>query len=95
MDTEASNSDTIVPRRVLESIGVYQELQLPFTISDGTRRCYDMAEVRVRVAGSETDAWVVLRDESEGVLLSCHTLQSLRLQPASDGRSLIPRVGTL
>ncbi len=81
---------TLVPRPVLESVGIVPESRETFTMADGSRVAMDMAQVRARVDGRETITWVIFGDEGANPLLGAYTLEGVFMGVDPYNRRLIP-----
>ncbi|MBI2369266.1 MAG: aspartyl protease family protein [Deltaproteobacteria bacterium] len=93
VDTGASY--TVIPRPVLERLGVQASFRWPFVLADGRQVEYEMAETRVRLDGNTHTTLIVFREESAVPLLGAYTLEGFRLAPDPVGRRLIPVPGLL
>ena len=81
---------TLVPRPVLESVGIVPESRETFTMANGSRVAMDMAQVRARVDGRETITWVIFGDEDANPLLGAYTLEGVFMGVDPYNRRLIP-----
>lgn len=81
---------TMIPRSVLESMGVTPETRETFTLADGSRVELDMAQIRARVEDRETITWVIFGREGSRPLLGAYTLEGVFLGVDSSNRRLIP-----
>ena len=81
---------TLVPRSILESVGIVPESQETFTMEGGVRVAMDMAQVRARVGGRETITWVIFGDDDATPLLGAYTLLGAFMCVDPQNRCLIP-----
>lgn len=92
VDTGASH--TVMPRAVLERLGVRSEERWPFRLADDRIAEYDVAETRVRIDGRTRSTMVALGTGNEA-LLGAATLEMFRLGVDPVGRRLIPVPGLM
>jgi clan AA aspartic protease len=92
---DAGASYTLLPRPVLERLGVSGAFRHPFVRADGRRLEYDMAETRVRIDGQTRTTLVIFGEEGSEPLLGAYTLEGFGLAPDPEGRRLIPVPGLL
>ncbi len=93
VDTGASY--TLVPRSVLERLGLSGVFRHPFVLADGRQLEYDAAETRIRIDGQTRTTLVVFGEEGTEPLLGAYTLEGFGLAPDPLGRRLIPVPGVL
>ncbi len=86
---------TLVPRAVLQGLGVVPEERWPFTLADGRTVEYDVAQIQVRLDGRRRYTVVVFGDDGAQCLLGVVTLEELRLGVDPVNRRLIPVPGVL
>lgn len=77
VDTAATY--TMVPRAVLQGLGVVPEERWPFTLADGRTVEYDVAQIQIRLDGRRRYTVVVFGDDGAQCLLGVVTLEELRL----------------
>jgi aspartyl protease family protein len=78
---------TVLPRALLEEIGVVPHTRAPFVVADGRELELEIGRVWVRVDGQQELSLVVFGDAA---LLGAYTLEALRLAPDPVGRRLMP-----
>jgi len=93
VDTGASY--TLVPRSILQRLGVSGSFRHPFDLADGRRMECEMAETRVRLNGQTRTTLVIFGEEEAVSLLGAYTLEGFGLAPDPVGRRLIPVPGML
>ncbi len=93
VDTGAS--DTLVPRSILDRLGVQPEERWPFRLADGREIEYEVAQTLIRIDGRTRFAIVVFGPEGTAPLLGATTLEVFRLGVDPKGRRLIPVPGLL
>ena len=86
---------TMLPRSVLEDLGVKPGWSRTFGLADGSTRDYDMAETKVRLDGVVATTIVVFGDERAEPLLGAYTLESLGLSVDPTGQRLVELTGHL
>jgi len=86
---------TMVPRAVLQGLGVVPEERWPFTLADGRTVEYDVAQIQVRLDGRRRYTVVVFGEDGAQCLLGVVTLEELRLGVYPVNRRLIPVPGVL
>jgi clan AA aspartic protease len=86
---------TLVPRSLLQRLGVTPEERWPFTLADGRTVEYDVAQVQVRLDGRRRYTVVVFGDDGVQCLLGVVTLEEFRLGVDPVSRRLIPVPGLL
>jgi predicted aspartyl protease len=77
----------VLPRRLLESIGVRPHTRRRFEMADGSEVELDLGRAWVRLDGHEEYTLVVF---GEDALLGAVTLEEMRLAPDPAGRRLLP-----
>jgi len=93
VDTGAS--DTLVPRSILERLGVEPEERWPFRLADGREVEYEVAQTLVRINGRTRFIIVVFGPEGSQPLLGATTLEVFGLGIDPKGRRLIRVPGLL
>jgi clan AA aspartic protease len=88
VDTGAIYS--VLPRPILETIGVRPIGREEFTLADGTRRRYPVGEVFFEFSGKVGTSKVVFAPRGATPLLGCLTLESLGLMVNPITRELAP-----
>ena len=86
---------TVIPRSILEGLGINPTRQETFEYAGGQRVQLDMAEARAVVDGRETGTWVIFGEEGASPLLGAYTLEGVFLAVDSYNERLIPVVGSL
>ena len=86
---------TMLPRSVLEGLGVKPGWNRTFGLADGSTRDYDMAHATVRLDGVAAPTIVVFGDEVAEPLLGAYTLESLGLSVDPVGQRLVELTGHL
>ena len=81
---------TMIPRSILESVGITPETRETFTLADGSRVELDMAQVRARIEDRETITWVIFGNDDSKTLLGAYTLEGVFLGVDPSNRRLIP-----
>lgn len=81
---------TMIPRSILDSLGIAPETREVFTLADGSRVELDMAQVRARVEDRETITWVIFGSDDSRPLLGAYTLEGVFLGVDPSNRRLIP-----
>jgi clan AA aspartic protease len=92
---DTGSSYTLVPRSLLQRLGVTPEERWPFTLADGRTVEYDVAQVQVRLDGRRRYTVVVFGDDGAQCLLGVVTLEKFRLGVDPVSRRLIPVPGLL
>lgn len=93
VDTGASY--TLIPRPLLERLGVPARFRRPFVLADGRQVECEMAETRVRLDGQTRTTLVVFGEEGAVPLLGAYTLEGFGLAPDPVSRRLISVPGLL
>jgi aspartyl protease family protein len=93
VDTGASY--TLLPRPVLERLGVSGAFRHPFVLENGRQLEYEVAETRVQLDGQTRVTLVIFGEEGAEPLLGAYTLEGFGLAPDPVGRRLIPVPGLL
>lgn len=86
---------TMVPRPVLERLGVTAEEKMPFQLADGRTIQCDLTETHVRIDGRVRTTLVVFGEAGTEALLGAYTLEGFLLAPDPVSRRLIPVPGLL
>ncbi len=93
VDTGASY--TLVPRPLLERLGVAARFRQPFILADGRQADCDMAETLVRLNGQTRTTLIIFGEEPAVPLLGAYTLEGFGLAPDPVNRRLIRVPGLL
>lgn len=93
VDTGASY--TLIPRSLLERLGVSGTFRHPFVLADGRQLECEVAETRVRLNGRTRTTLVIFGEEGAAPLLGADTLEGFGLAPDPVGRRLISVPGLL
>ena len=86
---------TVVPRVILEGLGIHPTKRETFEYAGGERVHLDMGEARARVEGRETNTWVIFGEEGMSPLLGAYTLEGVFLAVDPYNQRLIPVTGSL
>ncbi len=86
---------TMVPRPLLERLGVAPEENIPMQLADGRTIQCDLAHTRVRTDGRVRTTLVVFGGAGTEPLLGAHTLEGFLLAPDPVNRRLVPVPGLL
>lgn len=86
---------TVIPRSILEGLGIHPTKRETFEYAGGEQVQLDMAEARAVVEGRETYTWVIFGQEGESPLLGAYTLEGVFLAVDPYNQRLIPVVGSL
>ena len=92
-DTGATT--TVVPRSILDGLGILPTRQETFEYASGERVELDMAQAWARVQGRETYTWVIFGEDGVSPILGAYTLEGVFLAVDSYNEQLIPVVGSL
>jgi clan AA aspartic protease len=92
VDTGAS--DTVLPREVLDELGVQPLRKKPYRLADDRIAQFDVGEARLRMDGEENVVPVVFGERAGPVLLGATTLEIFKLGVDPVGR-LVPVTGVL
>ncbi len=93
VDTGASH--TVLPRPLLERLGVRPLRRVPFRLADERQVGYDVGQTQVRLDGQTLFTIVVFGDARMEPLLGAVTLEEFHLGVDPVGRRLIPVPGLL
>ena len=93
VDTGASHS--VIPRPLLEELGVRPVHRVPFRLADERRVEYDVGPALLRLSGLEIPVMVVFGDEDATPLLGATTLELFNLGVDPVGQRLVPVPGLL
>lgn len=93
VDTGASY--TLIPRSILEGLGVSGTFRRRFVLADGREAECEMAETRVRLDGQPRTTLVIFGEERMMPLLGAYTLEGFGLAPDPVNRRLVPVPGLL
>ena len=86
---------TMIPRSILEGLGIQPTKRETFEYAGGERVQLDMAEAMARVDGRETTTWVIFGEDGMTPLLGAYTLEGVLLAVDPYNQQLIPVVGSL
>ena len=86
---------TVIPRSILEGLGISPTKRETFEYAGGERVHLDMAEARAVVEGRETGTWVIFGEDGVAPILGAYTLEGVFLAVDSYNERLIPVVGSL
>ena len=86
---------TVIPRSILEGLGINPTKRETFEYAGGERVELDMAQARAVVEGRETGTWVIFGEEGASPLLGAYTLEGVFLAVDPYNQRLIPVVGSI
>ena len=86
---------TVIPRNILEGLGIQSTKRETFEYASGERVELDMAQAWARVEGRETYTWVIFGEEGVTPILGAYTLEGVFLAVDSYNERLVPVVGSL
>ena len=92
-DTGATT--TVIPRRILSSLGISPTRQETFEYASGQQTRLDMAQATAHAEGRETITWVIFGEEGMSPLLGAYTLEGLFLAVDPYNQRLVPVNGVL
>ena len=92
---DTGSSDTVLPRDLLEGLGITVVGRFTYTLADETIVEYDVGEARVRLDGRERTTQVVFGPEGVTPLLGATTLQLFHLGVDPLQEQLVPVTGLL
>ncbi len=81
---------TMIPRSVLEQVGIQPERQREFTLANGSKITRSMGAAMVRLNGDQTATDVVFGESGDAALLGVVTLESMLLQVDPTSGTLKP-----
>ena len=93
VDTRAS--DTLVPRAMLERLGVPVQGSWPFTMADDREIEYDIGQTVIRIGDTSRTVLVVFGEPGETTLLGATSLETFHLAVDPVHQRLIPVTGSL
>ena len=86
---------TVIPRSILEGLGISPTKRETFEYAGGEQVQLDMAEARAMVEGRETITWVIFGEDGASPLLGTYTMAGVFLAVDPYTQRLIPAVGLL
>jgi clan AA aspartic protease len=86
VDTGATYS--MIPRRILTSLGVTPTEKMPIRLGDGRRKTRDLGLAAVRYGKHATPTWVLFGEPGDTIVLGALTLEELALQVDPKSRTL-------
>ena len=86
---------TVIPRSILEGLGITPTKKETFEYAGGERVQLDMAEARAVVEGREAGTWVILGEDGVAPILGTYTLEGVFLAVDSYNERLMLVVGSL
>lgn len=86
---------TMLPRSLLEHLGVRPQDKVPFELADGRSIEYDVGETAVRIGNRVRTTLVVFGDNGLQPLLGAYTLEAFLLAVDTVNRRLVPVSGLL
>lgn len=86
---------TVVPRRLLETLGVEARESAPFRLADGRSIEQDVGQTWLRVDGKSVITLVVFGEDEDQTLLGAYALEGLLLAPDPVSKRLVPVEGLL
>lgn len=93
VDTGASY--LVVPRNILESLGVKASEERSFTLADGRESTFDVGVAQVRLSGRSYPVLTVFGQEGSRALLGAVPLETFGLAADPVHRRLVPVSGLL
>jgi predicted aspartyl protease len=78
---------TVLPKPLLEELGVVPHTRAPFLVADGREIELEIGRAWIRIENRQEISLVVFGDSA---LLGAFTLEALRLAPDPVGRRLVP-----
>jgi len=79
---------TMLPRRLLESLGAKRSETIQVRLADGRPASRDLGPAYVRYGRHETATWVLFGESGDATVLGALTLEELRLQVDPRSRRL-------
>ncbi len=92
---DTGSSDTVLPRNILEGLGIVVVDRFTYSLADETIVEYDVGEARVRLDGRERTTQVVFGPVGVTPLLGATTLQLFHLGVDPLQEQLVPVTGLL
>jgi aspartyl protease family protein len=86
---------TMLPRPLLERLGVRPRDRMPFELADGRSVSYDIGETAVRINDRVRTTLVIFADNGVQGLLGAYTLEAFLLAVDPANRRLVPVSGLL
>lgn len=93
VDTGAS--DTVVPRLILERLGVPPQGRWPFTLADERVVEHEIGQTAIRINGTSRIVLVVFGESDTTVLLGASSLEVFHLAADPVHKRLVPVTGLL
>ena len=92
---DTASSDTVLPREILERLGITAVDRFAYSVADETVVEYDVGEARLRLDGREGTTQVVFGPQGVTPLLGATTLQLFHLGADPLQGQLVPLRGLL
>ena len=92
---DTGSSDTVLPREILEGLGITAVDRFTYSLADETVVEYDVGEARLRLDGRERTTQVVFGPQGVTPLLGATTLQLFHLGVDPLQEQLVPVTGLL
>ena len=92
---DTGGTHTLLPRSVIEALGVEVVDRVPFRLADESTVTYDVGEARVGLDGRQLTTLVDFGPEGKTPLLGTTTLELFNLGVDPVGRRLLPVPGPL
>ena len=92
---DTGSTYTVVPRPLLEQLGVVPRERMPFRLADGRVVEEDVGQTWIRIDGRSVVTLVVFGEEGASSLLGAYALEGLLLAPDPVGRRLVRVEGLL
>ena len=86
---------TMLPRSLLEQLGVRPQDKAPFELADGRSVEFDVGETSVRIGNRVRTTLVIFADNGVQPLLGAYTLEAFLLAVDPVNRRLVPVSGLL
>ena len=92
---DTGTSDTVVPRSVLERLGVPAQGCWPFTLADERVVEHEIGQTAIRINGTSRIVLVVFGESDTTVLLGASSLEVFHLAADPVHKRLVPVTGVL
>ena len=92
---DTGSTCTVVPRPILESLGVFPRRQASFSLGNGQVVQYEVGEAHIRLAGLDGPAFCVFGEADTEPLVGAVTLEGFLLAVDPVNEVLIPVAGKL
>ena len=92
---DTGETTTVIPRTILNGLGISPTRQETFEYASGQQARLDMAQATAQTEGRETITWVIFGEEGMSPLLGAYTLEGLFLAVDPYNQRLVPVNGVL